>query len=511
MITTIARINNRTCNLFATHFGLFLHASGVPQRVVNALSQIGLSISQKSIHRTVNSLSKEASDNIKKAAQSLQYMMVYDNLVVDYNSPSQSTIEKSLPSLCHLTTGTYINHHFNVEDLCCAEEIRKSNPHNDEVEHANKTQHRYGDLLFAYSQPPPDDSGVPNGLNLHQNFFAWHLRYVLCTHGPAYFKMFSKSIATPEVIDQIPVKKNDQVPVRAMKYDNSTVSGNIDSVMDMLQQGGINRVDPTEAPVPGQPDNLIEYVSVVCGDLGTAERLESGIRRRSKDLFKWHSMSDIAFSPGMFHVKMALVDTLWRLFIKPFSTEWDETSAVTSTKYLCPRPKDTNKLTKGPPTYQQMKRFLQHLGVAEVLACWKSVLEARFGASIWTDLDDPKLFDKYQAQLTWVDIEEISRDMVLTYYSMSSIRARRNTVDESQRDKQLENTMLRNLYMLMYEETVYAMNWGDVGRLERCILDWIPIFQSVGKHKYASHMFSFLVKLNFVYPDSLRCGFLAPS
>ena len=87
MITTIARINNRTCNLFATHFGLFLHASGVPQRVVNALSQIGLSISQKSIHRTINSLSVESSENIRKAAQSLQYMMVYDNLVLDYNSP----------------------------------------------------------------------------------------------------------------------------------------------------------------------------------------------------------------------------------------------------------------------------------------------------------------------------------------------------------------------------------------------------------------------------------------
>ena len=35
--------------------------------------------------------------------------------------------------------------------------------------------------------------------------------------------------------------------------------------------------------------------------------------------------------------------------------------------------------------------------------------------------------------------------MVLTYYSMSSIRARRNTVDESQRDKQLENTMLNSV------------------------------------------------------------------
>lgn len=495
----MARIKNQKCNAFATNMGLFLHASGTSQRAMHTMSQLGLSTSSKTVDRTVNSLSQKAFKAIRAAAQSLQYMMVYDNLVIDFGTPGQSTVDKSQRSLWNLTTGTYINHHYNPEDLRFAEYMRKHDRHNDEEDHSSETQRGYEDLVELSS-----GSVDINGLNLHLRFFAWVLRDVLCTHGPLFFRMFRSRVGLPEAVEQLPIRKTDQVPVQAMQHDNSKTSGNISAIQDMLEQGGIKRHSPNEDPVPGEPPNLSEYVLIVSGDLGTGERVESGQRQRAKELHPWNMLYYIIFVPGMFHVKMALVDMLWKLFIRPFASESDPTSAVTSAKYLCPNPKETNKLLRGPPTYQQMKRFLTHLGVAERLTCWRTALEQRFGPKIWSNLEDQAFNARFTLQFTWNDIEAMSIDLVKTHFSAKRIRERRRSSDVSVRDLELENTMLRNYYMLFYEETTYAMNRGDIGRLERCLIDWIPAFRAVGKHKYAYHLTTFLLNVHFVYPAPLK-------
>ena len=285
--------------------------------------------------------------------------------------------------------------------------------------------------------------------------------------------------------------------MKAMRLDNSTVSGNIDAMEGIKEQGGLKKKDPSQ---PDLPTEFSEYVQLVSGDLGTAERIDAAKRRRAMDLFKSNQMFDLIFVPGMFHVKMALVDMLWRLFIKPSQTNFDPTSALSTTKFLCPRTKDTNKLTKGTPTYQQMKRFLRHLGIAEQLCCWKTAFIDCFGASAWSDFNKKNS----SSEITWEDIVNMSYTLVKTLFKFKVVKARRNNATDKTRDRQLENTMLRNTYILLYEETVHAMNYGDVGRLERCLIDWIPAFRAVGKHKYAFHLTKFYINLNFVYPENLR-------
>lgn len=75
---------------------------------------------------------------------------------------------------------------------------------------------------------------------------------------------------------------------------------------------------------------------------------------------------------------------------------------------------------------------------------------------------------------------------------------------EELRDVQFENALLLNKYFLMYEELSYAMNSGDIGRVETCIVNWIPILKAMGKHKYATHMQNFLLNVHFVYPPGLK-------
>jgi hypothetical protein len=55
-------------------------------------------------------------------------------------------------------------------------------------------------------------------------------------------------------------------------------------------------------------------------------------------------------------------------------------------------------------------------------------------------------------------------------------------------------------YLALYEEFSWAMNFGDIGRVERCLLPWIALFKGTGKHKYATHLERFLTSVHFELP-----------
>jgi hypothetical protein len=57
---------------------------------------------------------------------------------------------------------------------------------------------------------------------------------------------------------------------------------------------------------------------------------------------------------------------------------------------------------------------------------------------------------------------------------------------------------------LLYEEISYAMNAGDIGRVETCLVLWIMMFKATGKHKYAMDLVQFLCAVHFEYPEGLR-------
>ncbi|KAG1839902.1 hypothetical protein DFJ58DRAFT_625000, partial [Suillus subalutaceus] len=71
------------------------------------------------------------------------------------------------------------------------------------------------------------------------------------------------------------------------------------------------------------------------------------------------------------------------------------------------------------------------------------------------------------------------------------------------RDLQYKNSLFMNKLFLHYEELLYAMNQGDIGCVETCIIAWIPILKATGKHKYATHMTNFLLNVHYVYPLGL--------
>ncbi|KAJ3715336.1 hypothetical protein C8R42DRAFT_725698 [Lentinula raphanica] len=75
---------------------------------------------------------------------------------------------------------------------------------------------------------------------------------------------------------------------------------------------------------------------------------------------------------------------------------------------------------------------------------------------------------------------------------------------DEERDAVFENMLLQQQMFLLYEEISYAMNEGDIGRVETCFMPWIWIFQATGKHRYATFMRKYLRDVYTRFPEGLK-------
>ena len=99
--------SNQKCNLLQSVFGIFLHSCKTPQKVVQALARIGISISIESINGAIQSLSNETHATLQQMGKSLLVSYVYDNFDIDFKT-HLPTVEKSGNTLEHLTAGTLV-------------------------------------------------------------------------------------------------------------------------------------------------------------------------------------------------------------------------------------------------------------------------------------------------------------------------------------------------------------------------------------------------------------------
>ncbi|KIM60416.1 hypothetical protein SCLCIDRAFT_36557, partial [Scleroderma citrinum Foug A] len=111
--------------------------------------------------------------------------------------------------------------------------------------------------------------------------------------------------------EQIPVIKTSIIAAQAMDISNSTVLGNIQSIVNLLQQRGIE--NPDKVDDPEMPD-ISEYVIHFHGDLGTGEWLQVAQLHRAIERSPWNRMQHVIFIPGLFHLKMACADAIWWTF-----------------------------------------------------------------------------------------------------------------------------------------------------------------------------------------------------
>lgn len=402
------------------------------------------------------------------------------------------TVENNIDPLKHLTSGLIfpLQHGVQLEDLRVSADLWEKYEFNDTSPSARKVTrlHMWTMLIPRYSSLTAAAPGSP--LPRDTKFKVWNLLRDLTELGPDYFKSFQNVLQYPKPIEErIPVEKTEIIPVQSMDIPNSTVEGNITTIEKLLEQTGLAELEEEQDTV-----NVNPYIVMFHGDLGTGERIQSAKRRRMAEASPRNRLQYAVFVMGLFHLKMACAETIWRVFLKESKARAadERTSFYSNFKIL--RPRDSSGLSTSFK-FRPIHEAIRHIGACRRLDSWRVALERRGFSSLQGFADTCPTWDLIKEVAVEVAEEFIPDSRRLRLLSRGELKTR---------DQEFENNLAFNLYAGMYEEITYAMNHGDIGRVERCLLDWVPLFEAVGKRKYAHQTLKLVYELNHVFPARAR-------
>ncbi|KAI5982306.1 hypothetical protein EDD15DRAFT_2324236 [Pisolithus albus] len=418
---------NQKSNALQSLLGLFLQSAHAPYKVIDTLAHLGISVSTDTINRAIQSLSQESQNSLQRLGQSLLASYAYDNFDVDLKHDTP-TVEKSNDSLKHLTSGLMfpLVHGVTLDDLKCSEDLWRKSALNPLVDEPHTPPKRAWWDLLERLQPERSTSSM--NASCRNQFNSWMFLH--------------------DLFEQIPTVKTPIFAARAMDINNSTVSGNIQAVMELLEQGRVEDPAVTSEAAIGDLPDISKYVVLMHGDLGTGERLQAAQLRRSIESTSWNRLQHIIFIPGLFHLKMACADALWHCFIYPSTVRKDETSLMRDVAQL--RPRETG-IFATKPGFRRMHQLVGYAGICRRLDCWRVHACKQKGFS--------SLEAFAHSKPTLDDLKAMAEEITCTYVAT-----------KMERDLQFENALLLNKYFLLYEELSYAMNSGDIGRVEASVV-----------------------------------------
>lgn len=494
---------NRRCNTLQAVVGLYLQACGTPEAVIKLGSHLGISISSSSINDAITSLSAKAEEKMQDAASKFTTAYAYDNLDVNLKHGTPTLENSHESTIVHLTSASMfpLNHGVTANDLDCGDTLHEifANPVPIRMEQLE-------DHFSTYRQQ--DNHGKASG----DLFNEWKIRADLVQHGPEYFRKFGSDLGIPEELECIPVVKTTQIPMRAQAISPNTPATNGHVLEGILAQAHVGdshdsniilpasslpptssilSIQSTERPSK-QFHDIGNKVLLFFGDLLTVQHLRSLMLQRIDESRPFRRLQFIVCVPGLFHFKMACADAIWRAFISPVNAKKGTNTLLSFVKQL--RKNDVKKLTS-KPDFRPMHEVIQHSGIVHRLDLW------RIAVKEYTDSKALTLEDWATMEPSWEDVYALSEKIAVKHIFPLEMDESRNG---SSRDKINENMRLFHQQCLLYEETIYAMDHGDIGRLEETFLPWIHFFAGCGKHKYAAEMTRYLENVHFRYPKPLR-------
>lgn len=195
---------------------------------------------------------------------------------------------------------------------------------------------------------------------------------------------------------------------------------------------------------------------------------------------------------GLFHTKMACAEAIWRTFLKDQKARSDRTGFHSDFKIL--HPHDSSGLSS-MFKFRPVHNAIKHVGTCRRLDCMRVVAKEDHYSSLQEFAD---------SQPSWSRVVALARKAVKHFVPAFLELQELDEKDPKERDQQLENSMGFHIYSTLYKEMSYAMDHGDIGQVEMCLIAWVLLFEAAGKKKYSQHTIKLVHNLNHVFPVRMR-------
>jgi hypothetical protein len=178
---------NQQLNALQSIVDICLQSAHAPQKVIDMLARMGVSVSVDTINAAVLSLSAESHHAIHALGRTLLASYAYDNFDVDLKK-TVHTVSESEDTLVHLTSGLLfpLQHGVTCENLRCSKTLWEKSPLNLQLNPSTVTvKGGWKDLMRLHL-----DSLNAAGLSCRDCFNSWKMLGDLINYGPLHFHQF---------------------------------------------------------------------------------------------------------------------------------------------------------------------------------------------------------------------------------------------------------------------------------------------------------------------------------
>ncbi|KAK7033871.1 hypothetical protein R3P38DRAFT_3186109 [Favolaschia claudopus] len=334
---------------------------------------------------------------------------------------------------------------------------------------------------------------------------------IIVLHGGEGFQRWQEDLDASQPVsdDVIDVHQTPLHPLPAMEIDESSITGNVEVVEEIMRTLDLKTDDPEYG----------KYVQIIAGDQLTIARQRSILNVRLGHESGAHSWRHIVLMPGLFHAKIAdCHGVLETHFGKPSAGSRSPGSLGFHNSVLDRLP---ITLTSLPP-FRTCRDLIMVSLYARVLHCLLLVSKKDSLEECATSINTWETLVNY-AEKIYAKYTDVDRVQELREKRLPGERAQEAKAKEAKKSTQpadttkahlphirkgdmvFENAVLFLRDALLTREFADAVKSGDSGRIVIILRLWAFSYRGNGRTKYAHEMLHVLHNLICVWTKELRC------
>ncbi|KAK7013469.1 hypothetical protein R3P38DRAFT_3206790 [Favolaschia claudopus] len=333
---------------------------------------------------------------------------------------------------------------------------------------------------------------------------------IVVLHGGEGFERWRKDLDASQPVsdDVIEVHKTPLHPLPAMEIDESSITGNVEVVEEIMRVLGFKPDDPEYG----------KYVQIIAGDQLTIARQRSILNVRLGHESGPHSWRHIVLMPGLFHAKIAdCHGVLETHFGKPSAGARSPGSLGFHNSVLDRLP---ITLTSLPP-FRTCRDLIMVSLYARVLHCLLLVSGHDSLEDCAASIDSWQTLIKHAEEIykTYTDVDRVQElrerripeERAREFAAKATKKGQKSSETPSERlphirkgDMVFENAVLFLRDALLTREFADAIKSGDSGRIVIILRLWAFSYRGNGRTKYAHEMLHILHNLICVWTNELR-------